>query len=167
VRRQLEQDPNDDRARALLIELRQSVNYPVPDMRPTEPLWLVWPALSHSGKMLAAWCLLLVATLVGWRRRRWMAYLLVAAVSLIAIGVIAVRALLERSEQQRNELQPIVVVAQDTFLRRGNGEEYSPRITAPLPPGAEVRRLFERHGWLQVELANGVVGWLPVGSVIH
>jgi len=167
VRQRLGKNPDDQSARALLNQLRQDVEYSTPDMRPTEPFWLEWRALSHSGKMLAAWSSLFAATIVGWRRRRWMGYFLLAAVSLAVVGLISLCAFLEWRDNQRNAAKPVVVVSQHTVLRRGNGEDYPPRIPAALSPGAEVRRLFERHGWLQVELANGIVGWLPVDSAIH
>jgi len=52
------------------------------------------------------------------------------------------------------------------MLRTGNGTEYPPRLDVALPRGAEVRRLFERGGWYQVELSGGPVGWLPREAVV-
>jgi hypothetical protein len=167
ARQQLDQDPDDDLARARLIELRESINYSAPDLRPADPPWFHWPLFARGGRMLTAWGFLLVTSLVGWLHKHWRGYVLVAATCLLVIGVILLGALLEWRERTRNEIEPIVVVAKDTILHRGNGDEYPPRIPASLPAGAEVRRLCERHGWLQVELANGVVGWLPPDSVAH
>jgi hypothetical protein len=97
------------------------------------------------------------------RRRGWFVALLIG---FTIAATPAIGTLLEWRERARNEETPVVVVARETVLRRGNGDEYPARVDAGLPPGAEVRRLFERHRWLQVELANGVVGWVPRYAVV-
>jgi hypothetical protein len=163
----IELDPNDDGLRFALTYARGQVRYVSSDIQPTTIGWPLWLTLGRYswlafGCYFCGW----IAVTRWWMIRRlvW----LFASLALFFLAAIpAVGSLLEWRERARNEAEPIVVVAKDTVLRRGNGEEYSPRITAPLPPGAEVRRLFERHGWLQVELANGIVGWLPADSVIH
>jgi hypothetical protein len=58
--------------------------------------------------------------------------------------------------------RPLVVILDDgVLLRKGDGLAYPPRYDTPLNRGAEARLLFERGGWLQVELAGGEVGWVP------
>jgi hypothetical protein len=57
--------------------------------------------------------------------------------------------------------RPVVVLRDDSFLRRGNADSYPPRFEARLPRGVEARELARRGGWVQVELAGGAVGWLP------
>jgi hypothetical protein len=58
-----------------------------------------------------------------------------------------------------------VVLAPGTDLRTGNSDEYPKRFDGRLPAGVEVRVLAERGGWLQVELADGNVGWAPAGRL--
>jgi hypothetical protein len=67
--------------------------------------------------------------------------------------------------RERDEAKPLVVVRGDVFLRKGNAEGYPPRLESRLPRGVEARELTRRGGWVQVELAGGVVGWLPEGAV--
>ena len=55
--------------------------------------------------------------------------------------------------------EPVVVTARDVPLRIGNGVDYPAKLD--LPRGCEVRRLYERGGWLQVETGGGAVGWVP------
>jgi tetratricopeptide (TPR) repeat protein len=59
-----------------------------------------------------------------------------------------------------------VVVGTGSDLWTGNSSEYPKKFTYPLPPGTELRLLNERGGWLQVELANKQVGWLPRERVL-
>jgi hypothetical protein len=53
------------------------------------------------------------------------------------------------------------------FLRKGNGLAYDQRLPAPLRPGLETRCLFEREGWLQVEMPTGEIGWVPTHAVLR
>ena len=52
-----------------------------------------------------------------------------------------------------------------TELRTGNSDEYPRRQDARLPAGVELKVLNERGGWLHVELANGVAGWVPLTPI--
>ena len=72
--------------------------------------------------------------------------------------------LLEALDRRRDAATPVVVATRDIELRAGNGSEYPAKLQ--LPRGGEVRRLFERGGWLQVEAADGTVGWLPADAVV-
>ena len=86
---------------------------------------------------------------------------LLAAVGLTALVVLAVRS--EREERDR----PLAVVAEDgVLLRKGDGLAYPPRYETPLNKGVEARRLFERDGWVQIELSGGEVGWAPREDVL-
>jgi hypothetical protein len=157
----LRTNPDNHLARARLRAQRDLVPYPSNDMRPDEPwslililqslLWLIIIALGF-----------VVAEVIRWWLTRRLAVLINAVAALVAAGI-----LLGWRERARNEETPVVVVARETALRRGNGEEYPKRIDVPLPAGVEMRRLHERHGWLQVELANGVVGWVARDAVIQ
>jgi hypothetical protein len=62
---------------------------------------------------------------------------------------------------------PLVVIARETAFQRGNGSSYPADALVPiLYPGMEGRRLFERGGWLQVQLPNGAIGWVPADAVL-
>jgi tetratricopeptide (TPR) repeat protein len=61
---------------------------------------------------------------------------------------------------------PLAVVVGDVTLRKGNGVSYAPVEThlgkVRLSSGVEARALAARpNGWVQIELASGVVGWAP------
>jgi hypothetical protein len=71
----------------------------------------------------------------------------------------------QRRHGRENEL-PLLVVARDATLRKGNADAYPARLDAKLPRGVEVRKLTGRGGWVQVRLAGGAVGWLPETSVL-
>ncbi len=89
-------------------------------------------------------------------RPRGMAGLATIA-TLIALCSAGVAVMIHR-EQTRELATPFIVVQHATALREGNGRSY-PSVR-DLPPGAEATLLTERGGWLQVELADGVTGWL-------
>ncbi|QDU18669.1 SH3 domain-containing protein [Urbifossiella limnaea] len=90
------------------------------------------------------------------------AWLGVSALSLAALAALA--ALLW--QDARRDPRPVVVVAADVFLRRGNADSYPPRLEPRLPRGAEARELGRRGGWVQVELAGGAAGWVPEAAVL-
>jgi tetratricopeptide (TPR) repeat protein len=159
-------DTPNPRLHTALAFARAQVQYPAPDLRPAEPWWPFWLSLSRFAWIAfvfysAAWI-----ALTRWWFVRHRAWLAVSLVAFVFAAIPAVGTLLQWRERAQDEATPVVVLARDATLRRGNGVEYPPRIDAPLPRGAEVRRLFERAGWWQVELANGVVGWLPKSAVV-
>ena len=93
------------------------------------------------------------------RSRRLLAAGAVAALAAAGLTVLVVLAVQsERDERDR----PLVVVSEDgVILRKGDGLAYPPRYDTPLNRGVEARRLFERDGWVQIELSGGEVGWAP------
>ena len=166
LHRDLALNPSDSTLYAVLEDARDRVAYPSPDWRPHDgawPPWLAWPNMAWLtvGSILVSLGLLRRA--MATRRRGWLA---VAMAGMFLGSLPVVGAALAWRERARNEETPVVVLSRDTELRRGNGDAYPPRLAAPLPAGAEVRRLFERQGWLQVELVNGVVGWVPVQTIV-
>src|SRR5260370_22464610 len=65
------------------------------------------------------------------------------------------------------EAHPLVVVAQDgVLLRKGDGLAFPPRYDTVVNRGVEARALFERDGWVQIELVAGEVGWAPRERVL-
>lgn len=84
------------------------------------------------------------------------------------LGIVAVGAAWWQIEREiaADRASPVLVLRLDAPLRTGNGTSYPLRLDAPLPLGAEVRRLHVRGGWVQVETAGGAVGWLPEAAVM-
>ncbi len=62
--------------------------------------------------------------------------------------------------------QPVVILTRQTTLRLGNGASYPAVLPQPLPPGSESRRIGQRGPWLQVQLADGTLGWLPEANTL-
>lgn len=166
MRRELTRDPSDSALRMALEEARDRVAYPSPDLRPRRDNWPYWLTLPRLGWLSISVLLIALTLLRRWIVVRRNAWLVGSFVLMLVAAIPVIGTLLEWRERARNEAMPIVVLERGTELRRGNGEDYPPRIEAPLPAGAEVRRLFERPGWLQVELANGDVGWLRAQAIM-
>jgi hypothetical protein len=166
-RRGLAIDPADAKLRTALDYARDQVPYPpAGELRPRPDLWPAWLSLRYVGvyafALYFAGCLAATRWLMT-RRRRW----LVAAGLLLAIAAVpAVGSAIAWQREQRDAAQPVVVVNRDAPLRTGNGADYPAKLDVPLPRGCEVRRLFERGGWLQVETAGGAIGWLPQNAVV-
>jgi hypothetical protein len=162
LRKRLSTRPSNEEVRSQLSALREDVRYPSDDMRPRESSWPVLHWTIAFGLAVIAGA----AWIRWWKARRPME--LIGAIVATSVAVVpAIGTIVQWRDRARNEETPVVVVAHETALRRGNGDEYPPRIEAPLPPGAEVRRLYERNGWLQVELANSVVGWVASDAVVQ
>jgi hypothetical protein len=162
-------DPADVTLRAALEYARGQVQFPAaPDvthlLRPERDFWPSWLTLDSVGGYAFGVYLAACLAATRWRttrRRRWLItagiLIAVAAVPLIGNGI-------EWSARRRDAAEPIVVVARDVPLRIGNGADYPLKLD--LPRGCEVRRLFERGGWLQVRTGGGAVGWVPADAVI-
>lgn len=168
-RRGLGLDPADAELLTALAFAREQVQYPpAPDLavllRPEREWWPPWLALSSVGGYAFGLYLAACLAAMRWRMtrsRRWQVaaglFLAVAAVPVIGSGV-------EWCAARRDAAEPIVVVARDMPLRVGNSVDYPPKLD--LPRGCEVRRLFERGGWIQVQTGGGAVGWVPVDGVV-
>jgi hypothetical protein len=82
----------------------------------------------------------------------------------VPLGILAFLVWQERQEA----CYPLVVIARDrVLLRKGNGSHYPPSYDTALNRGVEAKQLFARGEWLQIELAGGEVGWVPVTSVLR
>jgi len=160
-RRGLRLAPRDEELRQSLESARSQVE--APPARPAEQRPSAWTLL-RPGWWLGGAAVLYGLACVGvtrWRMTRRTAplggaVLLLAAVCFLAGGgVLSARA-------GRGDPRPVVVIARDrTPLYQGNNTAYPRRIDAPLNAGVEAVLLVERDGWLQIELADGVVGWVP------
>jgi hypothetical protein len=170
--RGLRQAPNDLALRQSLTEARQRVVYPASGSlgRPRDdqrPLWLPIPRAEWL-LVGAGVCYVLACTaLTRWLMVRRVRLLGVALLSfMLAMGLAAWLLLRVEEERERDE-HPLVVIAKDgVLLRRGNGSAFPPRYTQPVNRGVEARRLFERDGWVQIELSGGEIGWVPRDAVL-
>jgi hypothetical protein len=171
-RQGLRRYPGDAGLRADLTAARERVVYPpytslgrpVPERRPP---W--WPHPS-PGSLAGAAALSYALGWVGltlWRMTR-RGRLLTAGVAGLAVATgLVVWAVVAGREEEDAEVHPAVVVAADGVrLRRGDGPAYPPRYDTPLNRGVEARLLFQRDDWLQIEMADGEVGWVPRKAVL-
>ncbi|MBA4066958.1 MAG: hypothetical protein C0501_25270 [Isosphaera sp.] len=150
-----------------LDDARSAVAYPAgleAQCRPVSRVGLrdrVSPA--EAWAVAAGLWLLACAAAARFAMTRRAAWLMVAVLS--ATGLVAAAGfwLHDRDE----DASPVVVLADDAVLRKGNADTYPARLDGVLPHGAEARVLGERGGWVQVRLAGGAVGWLPAGAVLR
>ncbi len=89
-----------------------------------------------------------------------------AAAGVCALGALGWLWARDARDRARDESLPLLIVSEDTTLRRGNAGSYPARLGAALPRGAEVRELSRRGGWVQVRLPGGAVGWLPQDAAV-
>lgn len=167
-RRGLAHFPQDRTLRAGLSEVRARVAYPrtgeLAEMaRPRDPqpfagdvppilLWVVFMTCHAFG-----WYALVRA----WLHGPWSRWALGAS---FVVGSLAFGTWFVWQSQQAADYwqQPTAVVRSGGVeLRLGNSNEYPRRFDGRFPEGVELAILGERGGWLQVELANGMVGWIP------
>jgi hypothetical protein len=171
-RRGLRLDPADPALRTNLAHAREQVVYPARGDfgRPTAdnlPTWLLY----LSPRL----CLLLFVCFysIGWVGfiRWWMA----GRAAPLGIGIMAflltalptARLAVEAWSEREQALHPLVILNVDKVpLRRGNGPLYPPRFESSLNRGVEASLQFERGQWLQIELADGAVGWVPRAAVL-
>lgn len=160
--------PNDRRLRANLSAARAEVLESPGHFASGAPAWL--PRLSRPVQAHAALVSYVLAfALMSWWVWRGGRALPIAAAALLVLALAWAAALyLQQVEEAQ---RPFAVVRQHgVYLRTGNGDSYAAVLINNVPyqlyRGAEVRVLFSRpNGWHRVELANGVVGWLP-GNVL-
>lgn len=171
-RRGLDRSPSNFDLRECLAEARARVAYPASgDLgRPSSdnrPPWL--PHLRTRWLMFAA-AACYVLGCVGvtrWRMVRRGRLLTVSLLALLLAGVMSGWLMLRAYEQREREIHPLVVIARDgVLLRRGNGMVFPPRYDTPVNRGVEGRLLFERGGWVQIELSGGEIGWVPREAVL-
>ena len=122
-----------------------------------------------EARLIAAVCWLLVcggiARFAMNRAGGWLAF---AGVWLAALALLAGLWIQDDRVHTRVTKYPLVVIANDVYLRKGNSEAYPPRLdgAARLPRGVEARELTRRGGWVQIQLADGVIGWIPESSAL-
>jgi tetratricopeptide (TPR) repeat protein len=167
--RGLSLDPADARLRSALDDAREQVQYPPsPELarllRPERDWWPPWLSVQVLGGYACGVYVVGCSALTRWRMTRRQAWLMIALVFFALAAIPAFGSGVRWRDARRDAVEPIVVAARDEPLRAGNGVEYQPIFD--LPRGAEMRRSFERSGWLQVETGGGLVGWVPIDSVV-
>jgi len=171
-RRGLLLTPNDPDLRDSLAEARERVAYPASgDLgRPRSedrPPWL--PYLRSNWLMVAAVACYIFGCLsvTRWRMVRRGRLLTVGISALLLAGMLSGWLMLRAEERRDSVEHPLVVIARDgVLLRRGNGGAFPPRYDTPVNRGVEGRLLFERGGWVQIELSAGEIGWVPRQAVL-
>lgn len=171
-RRGLNLDPADRHLHEALAAAREqvlassasSIAPPADDWPPWLPYWspVGRLALTTLGYVVA--CVLVTR---WWMKREPRLLLMAGAAGAIALALGATLTFeewLRRSHAER----PLVVVARErATLHKGNGDAYPPHEQVPtLAAGVEARLLHRRGDWLQIELANGVVGWLRADQAL-
>jgi hypothetical protein len=169
-RRGLRLSPGDPKLEMALAYARSRVEYPPATasalMQPEREYWPGWLELHRLGLVAFAAYTVACLAITRWRMTRRRLSLWVAVTAAVFALVPVVGSGVEWLRRQRDEATPVVVLARSEMLRTGNGVEYPPRLDVALPRGAEVRRLFERAGWYQVQLSGGPIGWLPREAVV-
>jgi hypothetical protein len=163
-------EPNNSLASESLNHARAQVAYATSTERTALTPVEAWPMLRLR---LRRWGLvgIALALVLGWfALARWVisrgANWFIMAVLTLAIGTLITTGwLVERNVRQAQNSRMEVVVLRPELLRSGDGFSYLARRESPLPAGVEAVVRHQRGSWLQVELADGNVGWLPEASV--
>lgn len=164
--------PNDRALRESLAEARARAVYPPSgDLgRPRSDNRPPWLPHMRSGWLLLAAVVCYVLGCVGvtrWRMVRRGRLLAGGILPLLLAGVLTGWLTVRVAEQRERDAHPLVVIARDgVLLRRGNGVVFPPRYDTPIHRGVEGRLLFERDGWMQIELSGGEIGWVSGGDVL-
>lgn len=169
-RRGLHLAPSDADLHANLALARSRVDYPLGLQPPADDAWPGW--LPRPGRPFFFAVTGLMYTLACLFISRWLlvrrSSLLVRAMLCLFFAILAGIAwyhLESRREEER--LHPVVVIAADTPLYRGNGPSYPHHDEVPLlAPGIEARQLLSRGDWLQIELPGPHIGWVPRRDVL-
>jgi hypothetical protein len=161
-------DPNHRLLRANLEWARAGIASPsggLAEPLPDSWLWHLSPTWVFGLAALAYSLSCVLTTL--WLRRGAMR-LLIGATILGVVSAGAIGTLLWLASEARYErAHPVLIVAQETPLYRGNGPGYPAHPELPiLARGLEARQLCRRGGWLQVQFAGGTIGWLPAATVL-
>jgi hypothetical protein len=133
--------------------------------RPESLAWLRGPMRRFGLFALAATSAIGWFSLTRWRMTRSRAALFVAAGFLtVAVALTAGRILDDEARRQAAH-EPLAITVREVVLRQGDGRSFAPRRDSPLPAGVELMVRIDRGHWVQVELADGTLGWVPKDSV--
>ncbi len=155
-------------------DARSAVGYPIHSdlaakCRPAPPTGIsVRMSPAEAWGIAALLWLLACAGVARFAMTRALGWIAFAGTWLAALALLGGLWLQDHRYRERQNEYPPVVVADDVFLRKGNADSFPVRLEgAPkLPRGVEARELTRRGGWVQIQLAGGVVGWIPASSVL-
>ncbi|MCX7702347.1 MAG: hypothetical protein N2039_15845 [Gemmataceae bacterium] len=170
-RRGLLVDPDDADLRRGLELARSRVEYTTADDR----LQLTWRGPTDSGfrwffrrwgigAVAIASSLTALALGRWWASRYWRRLLPAAGAACLTL-VLAGAWWWERQEREWETVRDFVVIRQMTMIHTGNHSAFPPRRETPLPPGVEARLRYRAADWLQIELFDGTIGWVPAEAV--
>ncbi len=165
------QFPHDENLQRALQYARSQVVYdsdddanaltPRPDRYATvKRLLFHWGTWAIALACCAGWFLA-----SRWVKTRRTHFLVLASAAFAVAGGLAIGWLIERQQRRERLSEAIAIVLKPTVLRGGDGFMYRSRRESPLPPGVECVVRFRRGDWLQVELADHTLGWLPKSRV--
>ncbi len=66
---------------------------------------------------------------------------------------------------KRQVVKPGVITAREVVARKGDSKTYEPTFKQPLHAGTEFVVKEDRNDWIQVELPDGTLCWLPKDSI--
>jgi tetratricopeptide (TPR) repeat protein len=171
-RRGLRLAPLDPALRQCLDDAREQVIYPDNTAFGRPPLlqvkfflpgWVNNSILAAAVLLYGFGCAGLTRWLMVWRLR----YLLGSGTALLTAGLLAFVLIQAAHGVGTDDAHPLVVIAEDgVLLRKGDNLAFPARYDTVVNRGVEGRLLFERDGWLQIELAAGEVGWVPSEYVL-
>lgn len=129
-----------------------------------QPLWM-YPLGIKVAVALAIWTMMTSLSLRIWRPN----YLRALGGGVVVGWLLALLLYVDQRDIAQHPY--LVVAADDVPLRQGNGYTYPVRVAAGkeirLHAGAEGRFHGERaNGWVQIELPDGLVGWVERQQVL-
>jgi tetratricopeptide (TPR) repeat protein len=172
-RRGLRLSPNDRPMRECLAFAREQVDYPTansPGRPPSDrwPDWIPRPSLQMLIWITLSLHVLACVLITRWWMIRRSLFLSSGVAAFLMMFGFATLAFLEWRRHEDDRQHPLVVIAENgVLLRTGNGLAYPPKMETPLNQGVEARFLFERNGWLQIELSEGMIGWVKEEYVLR
>lgn len=171
-RRGLRLSPLDPSLRRCLAEARDQVIYPDDTAFGRPPLvggkiflpgWAANALLALTASLFCVGLILLTRYAMV---RRWL-WLVGGLGGLLGAGLLTLLLVQVARGIGSEDTQPLVVIAEDgVLLRKGDSLAFPPRYETVVNRGVEARLLFQRPGWVQIELAAGEVGWVPRNYVI-
>ena len=178
-RRGLQLDPGNAELLENLYFARSRVTYP-PGSDSQPPLddsrwsalahWLPWlPRYARELLCLGTILLYTLACLAGLRWYTFRRTLLPgrAVLLLFLAGCCGFSWQREEAQLKEEQAHPLVVIERDVGFFRGNGDSYPRHEKIPiLHAGMEARRLIQRGDWLQIQLPDGAMGWVPRRAVL-
>ena len=166
--------PHDSDLQAGISYAREQVRYPMTGnlseigrYRDRNSILRYAPAWFYGLMAIAIYSLALLSLARGWMSRRPIWWVTGGVLGVLAMLTTAAALWENKHIADDNALSLVVVKGDGTMLHRGNGTEFPIRLTERLPEGVEMLVLTERGGWLQVQLAGGVVGWVDARRVVR